>query len=200
MIKIHGICLFSFLVFAGCQGQWPASMAQQPSVQPLTLPRPAPVGSVQVGGVEHLEDRQDDADLVSPLPREATVLTLGQQLFGYHCAVCHGDDGHGNGPVSKLFPPAPDLRHVSICGRSDGFIYGTITAGGRAMPSLREGLSARDRWSLVAWVREIQRPGCVGQVAAPEAAEAPAADAPADSSAAAAPAEPSAAATEGAGQ
>ncbi len=180
-LTLVGLC-------AACNGPWPASMEQQPAVQPLMLPRPAPEGSVQVGGVEHLEDREDDSDLVNPHPRDPQTLALGKQLFAIHCAVCHGGDGHGNGPVSKVFPPAPDLRHVSICGRTDGFIYGTLTAGGRAMPSMREGLSALDRWSLVTWVREIQAAGCVGAppaepaepaAATPTDAPAPAADTPA---------------------
>lgn len=159
-------------LLSACNGAWPASMEQQPAVQPLMMPRPTPVGAVQVGGVEHLEDRQDDNDLINPHPRDPAQLALGKKLFGYHCAVCHGTDGHGNGPVSKVFPPAPDLRHVSICARSDGFIYGTLTAGGRAMPSMREGLDAQDRWSLVTYVREIQAAGCVGAAPAAEAAPA----------------------------
>ncbi len=162
----------------GCNGPWPASMEQQPAVQPLMMPRPAPVGSVQVGGVEHLEDREDDADLVNPHPRDPQTVALGKQLFAIHCVACHGADGHGNGLISKVFPPAPDLRHISICARTDGFIYGTLTAGGRAMPSMREGLSARDRWSLVTWVREIQAAGCVGAQPVEPAEAATAADAP----------------------
>ncbi|OYV93717.1 MAG: hypothetical protein B7Z68_08365, partial [Acidobacteria bacterium 21-70-11] len=65
-------------------------------------------------------------------------------------------DGHGGGPVSKFFPPAPNLAYVTIRARSDGYIYGTITFGGRAMPSQAEGLSERDRWNLVNFVRHVQ--------------------------------------------
>lgn len=140
--------------------QWPASMAQQPADQPLTQAWTAPEGSVPVGGVEHLEDREDDTDLHDPYPKNTVALQRGAHLFAIYCSVCHGAEGHGGGLVSKVFPPAPDLRHDSICKRTDGFIYGTITAGGRAMPSMREGLSSRDRWDLVAHVRQIQSEGC----------------------------------------
>jgi len=30
------------------------------------------------------------------------------------------------------------------------------------MPPMREGTSSRDRWALVAFVRVLQREGCVG--------------------------------------
>ncbi|HEY6105353.1 MAG TPA: cytochrome c, partial [Anaeromyxobacteraceae bacterium] len=59
-------------------------------------------------------------------------------------------------PVSKFFPPAPDLAYVTVQNRSDGFIWGTVSYGGKAMPPQREGLSATDRWNLVNWVRAIQ--------------------------------------------
>jgi len=153
------------LAVAGCRGKWPASMEDQPSIQPLTAPRPTPKGSVPVGGVEHLEDRNDDVDLKNPYALDTTAVERGRKLFAIHCVVCHAADGHGNGPISKVFPPAPDLRYKTICGRTDGFIYGTLTAGGRAMPSMREGLTSRDRWALVSFVREIQKQGCVGQPA-----------------------------------
>jgi mono/diheme cytochrome c family protein len=159
------------LLVAGCSGPWPSEMVQQPSLQALVAPRPAPEGSVPVGGVEHLEDRQDDEDLANPLANDPAAVVRGKSLFAVRCAICHGDDGHGNGRLSKVFPQAPDLRYRTVCDRTDGFLYGTITAGGRAMPSLREGLTSRDRWALVAFVRDVQRAGCVGNPA--EQASAP---------------------------
>ncbi len=82
----------------------------------------------------------------------------GAGLFAARCQCCHGADGHGGGPVSKLFPPAPDLGYSVVKERSDGYIFGTITFGGRAMPALAEGLDDRDRWDLVNYVRRVQGP------------------------------------------
>jgi mono/diheme cytochrome c family protein len=154
------------LVLLGCNGMmWPASMEQQPPVQPLDEARPAPAGSIPVGGVETLEDREDDKDLPPPFPLDAAASARGAKLFAIRCIACHGREGRGDGPVSAKFPPAPNLRHVSICARTDGFLYGTLTAGGRAMPTMREGSTSQDRWDLVAFVRTLQREGCVGKLA-----------------------------------
>lgn len=148
---------------AGCDDiQWPASMERSPAVRPLSEARPAPEGSVPLGGVEVLADREDDADLRPPAAFDAAAEAHGRALFAIHCTACHGPRAEGDGPVSSKFPPAPNLRHVSICKRTDGFLYGTLTAGGKAMPSMREGLSSRDRWDLVAFVRAVQREGCTG--------------------------------------
>jgi mono/diheme cytochrome c family protein len=137
-------------------------MEQQPSVQPLVEARPPPPGSVPLGGIEVLADREDDADLKPGIPLDAGAEARGKALFAIHCTACHGAEARGDGPVSARFPQAPNLRHVSICKRSDGFLYGTLTAGGKAMPAMREGISSRDRWTLVAFVRALQREGCVG--------------------------------------
>jgi mono/diheme cytochrome c family protein len=148
------------LLGGGCDGKWPASMEQQPTVDPVAAPRPAPEGSIPVGGIESFESRDEAQDLTNPRAGDATSVVAGARLFQIHCVVCHGHAGRGDGKVSKKFPPAPDLRYRTICRRSDGFIYGTITAGGRAMPSLREGLTSRDRWALVSFVRGLQKSGC----------------------------------------
>ncbi|HEU4734142.1 MAG TPA: c-type cytochrome [Kofleriaceae bacterium] len=159
--------LAALIVAAACDtgGVWPASMEQQPAVQPLAEARPVPVGSIPVGGVETLDDREDDGDLQPPFALDDASAARGAALFAIHCIACHGREGRGDGPVSTKFPPAPNLRHISICRRTDGFLYGTLTAGGRAMPTMREGTTSHDRWDLVAFVRKLQREGCTGTTA-----------------------------------
>jgi mono/diheme cytochrome c family protein len=158
------LLLLAGLALAGCtsNAQWPASMDRQPSLQPLAEARPPPAGSIPLGGIEVLADREDDADLKPAAPFDTATEARGQALFAIHCTACHGPEAKGDGPVSARFPPAPNLRHISICKRSDGFLYGTLTAGGKAMPPMREGTTSSDRWALVAYVRSLQREGCVG--------------------------------------
>ena len=146
---------------------WPASMEQQPSIQPLVEARASPEGAVPLGGIEMVADRDDVEDAQPPVPFDSAAEAHGKVLFIRFCTPCHGPEAKGDGPVSSQFPPAPNLRHVSICRRKDGYLYGTLTAGGKAMPPMREGTSSRDRWDLVAFVRALQREGCTG-TAGPE--------------------------------
>lgn len=150
------------LTLAACNGRWPASMEDHPSGDLQEGARQPPTMAVPVGGVEIVEDREELDGLANPYRSDPRWVERGAHLFAYHCVSCHGPDGRGGGKVSGQFPPAPDLRHVSICDRTDGFLYGTLTAGGRAMPTLREGLTSRERWALVSFVRKLQEEGCTG--------------------------------------
>jgi mono/diheme cytochrome c family protein len=163
------------LALAGCSPSgflWPASMEQQPSVQPLAEARPAPEGAVPLGGVEVVADRDDVEDARPPVPFDVSAEARGKVLFARLCTPCHGKEAKGDGPVSSRFPQAPNLRHFSICKHTDGYLYGTLTAGGKAMPPMREGTTSRDRWDLVAFVRALQREGCTGAVE-PQGGEVP---------------------------
>jgi mono/diheme cytochrome c family protein len=144
---------------------WPASMEQQPAVQPYEEARPAPSGSIPMGGIEIVVDRDDVEDLKSPSPLDSAAAGRGAKIYASHCVACHGTQARGDGPVSAKFPQAPNLRHYSICGRTDGYLYGTLTAGGRAMPTMREGLTSPNRWDLVAYIRLLQKEGCIGMPA-----------------------------------
>jgi mono/diheme cytochrome c family protein len=140
----------------GCGRDWRTDMWYQPSLRPEDAPRPEPEGSIPLGAPPLPADRDEAEDLADPLPRTAATLSRGRALFQARCTPCHGTEGHGGGPVSRYFPPAPDLASATVRARSDGYIWGTITFGGRAMPSQREGLTVDDRWALVQQVRSIQ--------------------------------------------
>ncbi len=144
------------LLCAGCSNDWRTDMWYQPSVRAEDAPRPEPERSVPLGAGPAYESRDDTEALVNPVPPSPEVLERGRAIFLSRCSPCHGREGHGGGPVSKFFPPAPDLAYATVRARSDGFLWGTITFGGRAMPPQREGLTARDRWALVDYVRAIQ--------------------------------------------
>jgi mono/diheme cytochrome c family protein len=144
------------IVLASCRNDWRTDMWYQPSIRPEDAPRPEPEHAVPLGAGPRYESRDDTEALANPVAPTPESLAHGRALFVARCAPCHGPEGHGGGPVSRFFPPAPDLAYQTVQARSDGFIWGTISFGGRAMPPQREGLTAADRWDLVNEVRVIQ--------------------------------------------
>jgi mono/diheme cytochrome c family protein len=141
---------------SGCSNDWRTDMWYQPSIRPEDAPRPLPEHSVPLGAGPRYESRDDTEDLKNPVAPSADSLAHGKTIFLSRCAPCHGEEGHGGGSVGKYFPPAPDLAYEKVKERSDGFIWGTLTYGGKAMPPAREGLTPLDRWDVVNYVRSIQ--------------------------------------------
>lgn len=161
------------LLATACSNDWRTDMWYQPSLRPEAAPRPPPERSIPLGAAPRYASRDDTEDLANPVPATPASLAHGRAIFVARCAPCHGDEGRGGGPVSRYFPPAPDLAYVKIRERTDGFLWGTVSYGGRAMPPAREGLTPRDRWDVVNWVREIQRRSPVVTVPPPPDAPPP---------------------------
>ena len=155
--RLAGVALLVALTQSGCREDLWRGMWYQPSVGPEADPRSEPEHSVPLGAEAPITDRDEATDLPNPVVADAVSLARGKALFLERCVCCHGPTGHGGGPVSKFFPPAPDLSYATVLARSDGFIYATIAIGGRAMPPQGEGLTPHDRWDLVNHVREVQR-------------------------------------------
>jgi len=109
----------------------------------------------------------------TPAPVETTVTTpppgsvppsgdalsgdLGTRVFAQRCALCHGPDGHGDGPGSKALNPKPrnfhDAAYMST--RTDAQLLQVIHQGKGAMPKWGGVLSEAEIKAALAHVREL---------------------------------------------
>ena len=94
--------------------------------------------------------------LVAPPATEASI-AHGDSLFRTVCWTCHGKTMVGDGPVSAKFVPPPDLLAQMTRERTDGYIYRYMRHGGALMPAYGNMLSAHDAWSLVHYIRHMQK-------------------------------------------
>lgn len=133
-------------------------MAEQPSIKPQEQPLEPPPGSVPAEGRERRMSRMEAAEkLVSPVKPTPASIENGKRLFQIYCALCHGPDAKGGGPIAAKFIPPPDLTLELFKQRTDGFLYATIRDGGALMPAQGEGLSREERWDVVNYLRSLQR-------------------------------------------
>ena len=95
----------------------------------------------------------------APLAADEQWLAYGQMHYERQCAVCHGVQGLGDGPVvgPGKFPLAPSLVAGTALGRSEGYIYGIIRVGRGLMPAYGGRTTDRERWAIVNYVQSLQR-------------------------------------------
>lgn len=119
--------------------------------------------------------------LLSPVAARAQDAATGAALYAQHCAVCHGLDARGKGPLAPaLLLQPPSLRDLEQ--RHDGFptrrvvmridgsdplvshgspmpVYGAFFAGDDTMLKTESGqpvMTSRAIVDLVAYLREVQ--------------------------------------------
>lgn len=100
-------------------------------------------------------------NLKNPLSGDMSpqVVDLGRKKYEIYCAVCHGYQGAGDGPVApKMALKPPALISEKITTMNDGGIYHIITDGQGVMSSYAYQLvEERDRWAIVNYVRSLQK-------------------------------------------
>ena len=150
---------------------WFATMRHQRNIKPYARPIPPVAGTVPVDGAELPLTRETADRLVNPRTRTAESLNRGQWVYQTYCQVCHGEHGHGDGPVSLAgggpFPGVPSLVDPSRPKMTDGAIYGMLVEAQRMgrglMPRYGDKIHGNDRWDLVNYVRSLQLNARAGQ-------------------------------------
>lgn len=112
----------------------------------------------------------DPSHYVENIPGEVTMdmIRLGQKNFEIHCAVCHGFEGNGTGPVGQRFAVKPANFHEEkysdpsdVFGR-DGYIFHVARnglygpTGNLRMPGQGHALDEQEAWAVVSYIRTLQ--------------------------------------------
>ena len=116
---------------------------------PRLLP---PDGAVPVQGLAVIPEEFP----INPIPADEVSLQRGKILYDIHCQVCHGAEGHGNGPLANYFDRTPqNLTSSQILAEFDGSVYLTIMNGFGQMPALFENLSPHESWDVVNYLHTL---------------------------------------------
>lgn len=97
------------------------------------------------------------ANLVNPIPVSKESLKLGQTKFDIYCSPCHGYHAEGDSRLRGQFPNPPSLHSEKVRNWSDGRIFHVITEGQNVMPSYASQLSREERWSIINYIRVLER-------------------------------------------
>jgi len=87
------------------------------------------------------------------------ALAQGQGIYNDRCAVCHGQDGKGNGPAAvALSPNPPDFTSPAFWqGTTKAKIVDTIENGHGPMPAFN--LSSSQIQAVIDYMTQTFKPG-----------------------------------------
>jgi len=142
---------------------WFSVMHRGIAIQPYKMPLQPVEGAVPITGIEvvlpAVPQNQPVLDrLRNPVQRTAASIERGRDRYDIYCAVCHGAEGLGNGPVApSLANTVRNLTDQRVLDQSDGWIYAVIAKGfGALMPAYGARIAPEDRWHIVNYVRALQ--------------------------------------------
>ena len=137
--------------------QYVPDMADSAAVKPQRDFLAPPEGSVTMNAILYPASiEESEKVLKNPFPSNPQMADRGKVLFETFCIPCHGLVGKGDGSITDLYPPPPDISAASYLQRGDGFFFHKITFGGPIMPSLGHAISAQERWQIVQYLRVLQ--------------------------------------------
>ena len=120
-----------------------------------------PAGAIAVGEAPYPyaqnEADKAGAELVNPLPHSPEVIAKGKFVFDNVCITCHGPKGAGDGIVTALFPKPPSLMTQKVRDWPDGQLFHRPMRGQNSMPSHARQIDTRDMWSVIHYIREMQK-------------------------------------------
>ncbi|MEE9235682.1 MAG: cytochrome c [Candidatus Acidoferrales bacterium] len=95
----------------------------------------------------------------NPVEASESSVERGRMLYRGNCYLCHGAEGHGDGPWVEQLPEKPsDLTDPEkMRGMSDGEIFWKISRGREQMPAFEKQLSEHQRWDVVNYLRWLGR-------------------------------------------
>ena len=98
----------------------------------------------------------------NPVSLTAANLIAGIELYGQHCAICHGtaDGNVSASPIAKgEYPAPPQLASAGVEDDPEGWTFWKIENGIRwtGMPAWQRTLNPRQTWMLALFLRHMDK-------------------------------------------
>src|SRR5690349_5352188 len=96
------------------------------------------------------------AGLTNPLGAEAA--SQGAEIFKTNCEMCHGPQGHGDGPAGQALDPRPRNLTELQAKAGDDFLFWRIREGkpGTSMVAWKGILTDQQIWQVISFIRTLK--------------------------------------------
>jgi mono/diheme cytochrome c family protein len=127
-----------------------------------------PAGTVKRGEMFPSASLQDTTGVYATSssmknPYDSITLTKAQlaeagRLFNVNCAICHGADGAGAGPIASAghIGGVANLNSSAYVKMTDGTMFHSITYGKGLMGSYASQVTRAQRWMIIKYIRTMQ--------------------------------------------
>lgn len=102
--------------------------------------------------------------MVNPVPATEEVLSEAKDNYRRACVACHGIDGKGDGPITKMHTVDPKPRNFTNPefqeARSDGELFWVLNHGSHQTEMMRMDYFFTDPelWGLIHYIRTFNPP------------------------------------------
>lgn len=134
-----------------------------PNFEDSETSRPPVEGTIAMGHMfpDHLKEGDTTAykTFTTSLRFNEDELGEGKRLFNIYCAICHGPNLDGQGPLfaSGKFAAMPaNFKDGKYLHMPIGQMYAGIKYGKNAMGSYASQLDQKQRWMVLAYIRKVQ--------------------------------------------
>jgi mono/diheme cytochrome c family protein len=138
--RILFMILTSVFLLIACSGAETSSNANNPSEAATLAPVPT-----------------EYAGLTNPLGVDAA--TQGAEVFKTNCEMCHGPQGHGDGPAGQALDPRPRNLAELQTKAGDDFLFWRIREGkpGTSMVAWKGILTDEQIWQAISFVITLKQ-------------------------------------------
>ena len=140
IVAISALLLFGYAV----------NLPQTASTQ-STPPQATPTQSTGVPA--------DIVKMTNPVKPTAESQAHAKKMFGYDCAMCHGEDGKGKGDlaVDMKLKMVDFTNAEAMKAYTDGEMFYVIQNGKDKMPAEGDRAKPEDLWNMVIYVRSFAK-------------------------------------------
>lgn len=151
------LCIALLFTYQIIRIPFPSDMEQSPAIGYQEGPRRLPPeGAIPIQGQSIIPEEFP----TNPIESDEGSLQRGALLYRFHCALCHGDTGKGDGALAQYYERTPEnLGGEQAAAEFDGSVYLAIVQGFGEMPSLAENLTVRERWDVINYIRTLPSEG-----------------------------------------
>jgi mono/diheme cytochrome c family protein len=99
----------------------------------------------------------DAAKMVNPVKLTPETRAHARKMYGWDCAVCHGEAGDGKGDLGAKYKMKDWTDAASLKDMTDGELFYIIKNGRGQMPAEGDRVKPDDVWALVVLVRDYAK-------------------------------------------